>query len=61
MPAREHLVVVLPGIGGTQLAVPDAQGRPTDEVVWSARLHDVDLLRHPEPLSVDLARRVGPA
>ncbi len=49
MPEREHLVVVVPGIGGSMLALP---GRP-DELVWSAGLRDVgDVLRNPGRLSL---------
>jgi hypothetical protein len=44
----EHLVVVLPGIGGSVLADP---GHP-DEPVWSVRLRDVAVLRDPERLSL---------
>jgi hypothetical protein len=57
---QEHLVVVLPGIGGTQLAVPDSDGRPTDDLVWAASLRDIDLLRHPERLSIAEHQRLAP-
>ncbi|MCH0542102.1 hypothetical protein I3F58_21565 [Streptomyces sp. MUM 203J] len=48
MPRREHLVLVLPGIGGTLLAPPDDPERP----VWSAAPRDVGLLRSPGRLSL---------
>jgi hypothetical protein len=44
---REHLVVVVPGIGGSVLAPP---GRP-DAPVWSVDWSDRRLVRHPELLS----------
>jgi hypothetical protein len=59
--AHEHLVVVLPGIGGTQLAVPDRFGRPTETLIWSASPGDLDLLRNPEPLSINVHPRLAPA
>jgi hypothetical protein len=57
--SRDKLIVVLPGIGGTVLAVPDGGGRPT-QVAWGGRLADVGLLRHPERLSVDERPRLVP-
>ncbi|HEY5179205.1 MAG TPA: hypothetical protein VIJ07_05440 [Dermatophilaceae bacterium] len=55
--AREHLVVVLPGIGGSVLALP---GRP-DELVWSGGLRNAGhVLRHPEELSVEERPRLSP-
>jgi hypothetical protein len=45
---RTHLIVVVPGIGGSVLALP---GRP-DRLVWSARVKDVGLVRRPERLSL---------
>lgn len=44
---REHLIVVVPGLGGSELAPP---GKP-DEPVWSVGLPAIRLLRHPELLS----------
>lgn len=61
MAERGHLVVVLPGIGGTRLAVPDAAGNATDKIVWDAGLRDVGLLRHPERLSLDEHEHLAPA
>jgi hypothetical protein len=49
MGLREHLVVVIPGIGGSVLAPP---GRP-EEPVWSPGLSTVRLLREPERLGRD--------
>ncbi|MEV0902967.1 hypothetical protein [Actinoplanes sp. NPDC049802] len=46
---RKHLIVVLPGIGGSVLA---PKGRP-DEPVWSVGWPDRRLLRHPEMLALD--------
>jgi len=55
--AREHLVVVLPGIGGSVLALP---GRP-DELVWSGGLRNAGhVLRHPKALSVEERPRLSP-
>lgn len=55
--AREHLGVVLPGIGGSVLALP---GRP-DELVWSGGLRAAGhVLRHPEELSVEERPRLSP-
>lgn len=45
---HEHLIVVVPGIGGSVLAPPD---RP-DQPVWSLSSHDLCILRHPERLSI---------
>ena len=47
---REHLVVVVPGIGGSVLA---PSGEP-DKPVWSAGWSDRRLLRHPEMLSLNV-------
>ncbi|MGH8885565.1 MAG: hypothetical protein ACRDYX_10420 [Egibacteraceae bacterium] len=45
MPGRRHLVVVVPGIGGSVLARP---GNPED-VVWDAGIGDItDLVVHPD-------------
>ena len=53
---REHLVVVLPGIGGSRLADPSDPAR----LVWEAGLPDVgNLLIHPERLSLDPPSRLG--
>lgn len=47
---RQHLVVVLPGIGGTRLAVPSDLTR----VVWDARFPDVgNLLSRPGELGLE--------
>lgn len=55
--AREHLIVVLPGIGGSVLAPLDRPEAP----VWSAGLRGVgDVLRHPERLSVGEHDRLEP-
>jgi len=49
MPARKHLVVVVPGIGGSKLAPP---GRP-DRPVWTAGRRDIGrLLLRPGGLSL---------
>jgi hypothetical protein len=53
---REHLVVVVPGIGGSVLAPP---GRP-DEPVWSVGWSDRGLLRNPELLSLAAAPVLEP-
>jgi hypothetical protein len=45
---RDHLIVVLPGIGGSVLA---PRGRP-DEPVWSVGWSDRHLLRHPDLLAL---------
>lgn len=46
---RDHLIVVLPGIGGSVLA---PRGRP-DEPVWSAGWSDLRLFKYPELLELD--------
>ncbi len=47
---RQHLVVVLPGIGGTRLVDPER----TERVVWDAALPDVaNVLIRPDVLSLD--------
>ncbi|QWB21730.1 MULTISPECIES: hypothetical protein [Streptomyces] len=61
MGVRDHLVVVLPGLGGTVLAVPGRRGRPSGESVWGTLRKDLDLLRDPERLSVDRYPRLAPA
>lgn len=61
MAADGHLVVVLPGIGGTQLAVADGRGRPTGGLVWAAGLPDLNLLREPGRLSIGEHERLAPA
>jgi pimeloyl-ACP methyl ester carboxylesterase len=49
MSSRNYLVVVLPGIGGSVLAPPQALDKP----VWQASLPDVpNILRDPERLSI---------
>lgn len=45
---RAHLIVVVPGIGGSVLAPPGQPDRP----VWSAGVRDVSLIRRPERLSL---------
>jgi hypothetical protein len=60
MGACDQLVVVLPGIGGTVLTVPDRLGKPTEDVVWGARGQDLRLLRHPEMLSTSTYARLAP-
>ncbi|MGH8904366.1 MAG: esterase/lipase family protein [Egibacteraceae bacterium] len=48
MRGRRHLVVVVPGIGGSVLACP---GKP-DDVVWDAGIGDLtDLVVHPDRMS----------
>lgn len=56
---RNHLVVVLPGIGGSRLVDP----QNPDHVVWDARLgEDIGhLLFHPEDLSLDRWPELRPA
>ncbi|WP_190197399.1 esterase/lipase family protein [Streptomyces djakartensis] len=61
MGVLDHLVVVLPGLGGTVLAVPDRRGRPGGEVVWGTVAEDLDLLREPERLSTGRHPRLAPA
>jgi hypothetical protein len=57
MRGRDHLIVVLPGLGGSALALP---GR-LDEPVWAAGVRDVgDLLFTPERLSVGEHARLVP-
>jgi hypothetical protein len=57
MAGWDHLVVVLPGIGGSVLAQPGRLGEP----VWSAGARDVgDLLRRPERLSLGEHERLAP-
>lgn len=53
---RDHLIVVVPGIGGSVLARPGDPGNP----VWSVKLRDLDVLRHPEKLSLDEAPELEP-
>jgi hypothetical protein len=45
---REHLIAVIPGIGGSILAPP---GKP-ESPVWSLTRGDLALIRHPERLSL---------
>ncbi|MGW6914294.1 esterase/lipase family protein [Kitasatospora sp. NPDC054939] len=56
MPDRQHLVMVVPGIGGSLLAEGGAPERP----IWSAAVRDLGLLRRPEALSVDVNPRLVP-
>jgi pimeloyl-ACP methyl ester carboxylesterase len=57
MAAWRHLVVVLPGIGGSVLARP---GRP-GQVVWDAGKGDVaDLVLRPDRMSLEEAPRLAP-
>ncbi|MEW1635261.1 hypothetical protein AB0469_14395 [Streptomyces sp. NPDC093801] len=56
MPDRQHLVMVVPGIGGSLLAERGEPERP----VWSAATRDLRLLRRPEPLSVEVNPRLVP-
>jgi hypothetical protein len=56
VPDREHVVLVLPGIGGSLLAPPGALDRP----VWSASPRDLGLLRRPEALSTAAHPRLVP-
>lgn len=56
--SRRHLVVVLPGIGGSRLSVPSD---PSD-VVWDAGFPDVgNLLVRPEFMSLDVHPVLRPA
>lgn len=57
MAERQHLIVVLPGIGGSVLARP---GKP-DDVVWDAGKGDVaDLVFRSDRMSVQEAPRLEP-
>jgi Lecithin:cholesterol acyltransferase len=57
MAGWDHVIVVLPGIGGSVLAPRDQ----LDEPMWSAGVRDVgDLLRHPERLSLGEHERLVP-
>ncbi|MEU3979159.1 hypothetical protein AB0F77_03465 [Streptomyces sp. NPDC026672] len=56
MPERDHLVVVLPGIGGSVLAPPDRPDRP----VWTGGPRSAGLLARPERLSVGARPRLLP-
>jgi pimeloyl-ACP methyl ester carboxylesterase len=57
MAERQHLIVVLPGIGGSVLARP---GKP-DDVVWDAGKGDIaDLVFRPDRMSVAEAPRLEP-
>jgi hypothetical protein len=50
---RNHLVYVLPGIGGSVLERPGTGGKPA-KTVWDAGFGDIaGLVRHPERLSPD--------
>ncbi len=52
-----HLVVVLPGIGGSVLALP---GNP-DDVVWDAGKGDIaDLVLRPDQMSLEESPRLAP-
>ncbi|MFE6866129.1 hypothetical protein ACFVFS_06200 [Kitasatospora sp. NPDC057692] len=56
MPDRQHLVMVVPGIGGSLLARKGAPERP----IWSAAVRDLTLLHRPQALSVDVNPRLVP-
>src|SRR5438270_10217802 len=57
MAGWRHLVVVLPGIGGSVLA---RLGNP-DEVVWDAGTGDIaDLVLRPDRMSLDESPRLTP-
>lgn len=61
MPGFRHLVVVVPGIGGSILRRPVAPGRPAEKV-WDASFGDVlDLVRKPSKLDLDEAPDLRPA
>jgi hypothetical protein len=52
MAGLRHLVIVLPGIGGSVLERPASMGRPAD-VVWDAGLSDIaELVRRPANISL---------
>lgn len=65
---RRHLVVVVPGIGGTKLAVPKKGERARgglpvgdrDRVVWRAGLRDASLLVDPGRLSLSRYEHLVP-
>lgn len=66
MAEPSHLIVFLPGIGGTCLAYPSAGGGPRRHddgqpvYAWSAGVSDMGLLIHPDRLSVERVPRLVP-